>query len=149
MSTLNSLKLVASKKHQSVAPIVIRRNKLCAKLHEQLELCEAKRNGNTYAPKRLKTFTDKHSGERKTIETIKRVKEWFWVGDNGKINLAVKYGAKTLALNKKGANAIELGNADELIATIKALKSAVVNGELDDAINEVSTATRKLLASDV
>jgi hypothetical protein len=61
----------------------------------------------------------------------------------------VKYGAKTLALNKKGANAIELGNADELIATIKALKSAVVNGELDDAINEVSTATRKLLASDV
>ena len=143
MSTLNSLKLVASKKHQSVAPIVIRRNKLVAKLHEQLELCEAKRNGNTYAPKRLKTFTDKHSGERKTIETSKRVKEWFWVGDNGKINLAVKYGAKTLALNKKGANAIELGNADELIATIKSLKSAVANGELDDAINEVSTATRK------
>jgi hypothetical protein len=143
MSTLNSLKLVASKKHQSVAPIVIRRNKLVAKLHEQLELCEAKRNGNTYAPKRLKTFTDKHSGERKTIETIKRVKEWFWVGDNGKINLAVKYGAKTLALNKKGANAIELGNADELIATIKSLKSAVANGELDEAINEVSTATRQ------
>ena len=143
MSTLNNLKLVASKKHQSVAPIVIRRNKLVAKLHEQLELCEAKRNGNTYAPKRLKTFTDKHSGERKTIETIKRVKEWFWVCDNGKINLAVKYGAKTLALNKKGANAIELGNADELIATIKSLKLAVVNGELDDAINEVSTATRQ------
>lgn len=143
MSTLNSLKLVASKKHQSVAPIVVRRNKLVAKLHEQLELCEAKRSGNTYAPKRLKTFTDKYSGERKTIETIKRVKEWFWVSDNGKINLAVKYGAKTLVLNKKGANAIELSNADELIATIKALKSAVANGELDDAIDEVSTATRQ------
>ena len=143
MSTLNGLKLLVSKKHMHVSPIVIRRNKLVAKLHEQLELCEAKRSGNTYAPKRLKTFTDKHSGERKTIETIKRVKEWFWVGDNGKINLAVKYGAKTLALNKKGANAIELGNADELIATIKSLKSAVANGELDDAINEVRTATRQ------
>ena len=143
MSTLNSLKLVASKKNQSVAPIVVRRNKLIQKLHQQLELCEAQKSGNTYAPKRLRTFTDKHSGERKTIETIKRVREWFWVGDNGKINLAVKYGAKTLALNKKGANAIELGNADELIATIKSLKSAVANGELDDAINEVSTATRQ------
>ena len=142
MSTLNGLKLLVSKKHMHVSPIVIRRNKLVAKLHEQLELCEAKRSGNTYAPKRLKTFTDKHSGERKTIETIKRVKEWFWVGDNGKINLAVKYGAKTLALNKKGANAIELGNADELIATITSLKLAVANGELDDAIAEVSTATR-------
>ena len=143
MSTLNGLKLVASKKNQSVAPIVVRRNKLIQKLHQQLELCEAQKSGNTYAPKRLRTFTDKHSGERKTIETIKRVREWFWVGDNGKINLSVKYGAKTLALNKKGANAIELANGDELISVIKSLKLAVANGELDDAINEVSTATRQ------
>lgn len=143
MSTLNSLKLVASKKHQSVAPIVVRRNKLIQKLHQQLELCEAQKSGNTYAPKHLRTFTDKHSGERKTIETIKRVREWFWVGDNGKINLSVKYGAKTLPLNKKGANAIEIANGDELISVIKSLKLAVANGELDDAINEVSIATRQ------
>lgn len=143
MSTLNSLKLVASKKHQSVAPIVVRRNKLIQKLHQQLELCEAQKSGNTYAPKHLRTFTDKHSGERKTIETIKRVREWFWVGDNGKINFAVKYGAKTLPLNRKGANAIEIANGDELISVIKSLKLAVANGELDDALNEVSIATRQ------
>ena len=78
-----------------------------------------------------------------TAEVIKRVKEWFWVSDNGKINLAVKYGAKTLPLNKKGANAIELSNGDELISTLKSLKMMVANGELDDAMNEVSTATRQ------
>ena len=143
MSTLTSMKLVASKKHQTVAPIVVRRNKLCAKLHEQIELCEAQKSGTTYAPKRLKTFTDKHSGERKTIETVKRVKEWFWISDSGKINLAIKYGAKTLSLNKKGANAIELASGDELIATLKSLKIAVADGELDDAITEVSLATRQ------
>jgi hypothetical protein len=77
-----------------------------------------------------------------TAEVVKRVKEWFWVGDSGKINLAVKYGAKTLPLNKKGANAIELANGDELIGTLKSLKMMVANGELDDAMNEVSTATR-------
>ena len=77
-----------------------------------------------------------------TAEVVKRVKEWFWVSDNGKINLAVKYGAKTLPLNKKGANAIELANGDELITTLKALKVAVANGELDEAIAEVSEATR-------
>jgi hypothetical protein len=65
----------------------------------------------------LKTFTDKHSGERKTIETIKRVKEWFWVGDNGKINLAVKYGAKTLRTQQKGCQLLlSLANGDELIS---------------------------------
>jgi len=146
MSTLNNLKLVASKKHVTASPIVHRRNKLVAKLHEQLELCEAQKAGNTYAPKKLKTFTNKQTGERMTTEVVKRVKEWFWIGDNGKINLAVKYGAKTLALNKKGANAIELASGDELIATLKTLKAAVLEGELDEAITAVSTATRQAFA---
>jgi len=142
MSTLTALKLVIGKKNQIVAPIVQRRIKLVAKLHEQIELCEAQRSGTTYAPKRLKTYTNKQTGERMTVEAVKRVKEWFWINDSGKINLAVKYGAKTLPLNKKGANAIELASGDELINTLKSLKTAVANGELDDAINEVSSATR-------
>lgn len=141
--TLNGLKLVTAKKHLTVSPIVHRRNKLIAKLHEQIELCEAQRNGQTYAPKRLKTYTNKQTGERMTVEAVKRVKEWFWIGDNGKINLSVRYGAKTLPLNKKGANAVECTNGDELVNTLKSLKQAVINGELDEAITEVSSATRK------
>ena len=77
-----------------------------------------------------------------TVQVAKRVKEWFWVSESGRINLAVKYGAKTLPLNKKGANAIEVINADELIKTLGALKAAVLDGELDEAITEVSMATR-------
>ncbi len=142
MSTLTALKLVVGKKHQTQAPIVQRRNKLVAKLNEQIELCEAQRNGITYAPKRLRTYINRQTGERMTVEVVKRVKEWFWISDSGKINLAVKYGAKTLPLNKKGANAIELASGDELINTLKSLKTAVADGELDDAINEVSSATR-------
>lgn len=141
-TTLSTLKLVTSKKHQTVAPIVIRRRKLISKLDEQLALCEAQKAGNTYAPKRLKTFINKQTGERMTAEVAKKVREWFWIGDNGKINLAVMYGAKTLPLNKKGANAIELANGDELIATLSKLKDVVLSGELDDAINEVSSMTR-------
>ncbi len=142
MTVLTNLKLVASKKHLTVSPIVQRRNKLVAKLHEQIELCEAQRDGRIYAPKRLKTYINKQSGERMTVEAVKRVKEWFWISDSGKINLAIKYGAKTLLLNKKGANAIEIANGEELINTLKDLKNATINGELDDAINEISTATR-------
>ena len=143
MAFLTNLKLVVSKKHQTVAPIVQRRNKLINKLHEQIELCEARRDGKAYAPTRLKTYTNKQTGERMTVEATKRVKEWFWIGDSGKINLAVKYGAKTLPLNAKGANAIELKDGDELIATLKELKVATANGELDEAITKVSNATRE------
>jgi len=142
MSTLNTLKLVASKKHATVSPVVHRRNKLVSKLHEQIEMCEAKKAGQNYAPKKLKTFTNKQTGERMTAEVTKRVKEWFWINDAGKINLAIKYGAKTLSLNKKGANAIELATGEELINTLKSIKVAVLNGELDDAITEVSNATK-------
>ena len=143
MSTLNTLKLVVSKRHHTVSPLVHRRNKLCAKLHEQIELCEAKQTNKTYAPKRLKTYTNKKTGERMTVETVKRVKEWYWTSDSGKINLAIKYGSKTLTLNKKTkANCIELTNVAELISTLKALKTDVLNGALDEAIAEVSTATR-------
>jgi len=143
MAFLTNLKLVVSKKHQTVAPIVQRRNKLINKLHEQIELCEAQQAGKTYAPTRLKTYTNKQTGERMTVEATKRVKEWFWIGDSGKINLAVKYGAKTLPLNAKGANAIELKDGNELIATLKELKVATANGELDEAITKVSNATRE------
>lgn len=143
MAVLSNLKLVASKKHLTVAPVVQRRNKLIAKIHQQIELCEAQKTGNTYAPKKLKTYTNKQTGERMTAEVTKRVREWFWVNDAGKINLAIKYGAKTLPLNKKDANAIELTNGDELIATLKELKIATANGEFDDAITEVSEATRQ------
>lgn len=144
MSTLNGLKLVVSKKQLHASPTIIRRNKLIKKLHEQLALCEAQREGKTYAPLRIKTYVNRATGERMTTEVAKRIKEWFWVSnENNKINLSVKYGAKTLVLNKKTkANAIELASGDELIATLKALKIAVANGELDDAIAEVSEATR-------
>ena len=142
MTALTSLKLVTSQKNQTVSPIVHRRNKLIAKVHQQLELREPRKAGSTYAPKRLKTFVNKQTGERMTTEVVKRIKEWFWVSDNGKINLSIKYGAKTLSLNKKGANAIELANGEELIATLKTLKIAIADGELDDAITDASSATQ-------
>ena len=141
MSTLTSFKLVASKKARSLSPVVQRRNKLANKLHEQIELCEAQRTGNIYAPKRLRTVTNKHTGERTTVEAVKRVKEWFWINDAGKLNLAVRYGSKVLEL-AKGKNAIELASGEELVAALHALKAAVLAGELDAQIEAASGALR-------
>ena len=142
MAVLTSLKLVTSQKQRSVSPIVQRRQKLIDKIDEQLKSCEAQKAGEVYAPKRMRTYTNKHTGERMTVEAVKRVKNWFWIADDGKINLSIKYGSKTLALNKKGANAIQLTSGDELIAVLSSLKAAVADGELDEAINEVSSITR-------
>lgn len=141
MSTLASLKLVASKKAKQATPVVLRRNKLAAKLNEQIELAQAQKEGRPYAPKRIKTLVNAETGERTTVEATKRVKEWYWINDAGKINLSVRYGAKVLEL-AKGKNAIELGSGEELMATLVALKTAVLAGELDAQIESASGALR-------
>ena len=137
MTVIAKLKLVSSKKERIVSPIVARRNKLAGKIDEQLLFATAQRDGQIYAPKRLKNVFDKTTGERKTVEATKRIKEWYWTNSAGKIHLSVRYGSKTLEL-AKGKNAIELNSGDELLATLVTLKDAVIAGELDDAIAQAS-----------
>ena len=141
MNALNGLKLVASKKNRTLSPVAHRRSKIVKKIHEQIELCEAQKAGQIYAPKCLRTVTNKHTGERVTVEAVKRVKEWFWINDAGKINLSVRYGSKVLEL-AKGKNAVELGSGEELIAALHSLKAAALAGELDMQIDAASGALR-------
>ena len=140
MSFIAKLKLVTSKRERNLSPIVVRRNKLAAKIEEQLQLANAQKEGRLYAPKRIKTVIN-DSGERVSVETTKRVKEWFWTTPANKINLSVRYGSKTLEL-AKGKNSIELSTGDELLATLSMLKDAVIAGELDEAITNASDKLR-------
>jgi hypothetical protein len=140
MSFIAKLKLVASKRERNLSPIIVRRNKLAAKIEEQLQLATAQKEGRLYAPMRIKNVTNAE-GKRVPVETTKRVKEWFWTTPANKINLSVRYGSKTLEL-AKGKNAIELSSGDELLAALSMLKDAVIAGELDDAITNASDNLR-------
>jgi len=142
MSALNGLKLVAAKRPQNVAPIVQRRNKLSNQLWEQIELAKCLAEGKTYAPTRLRTVKDKQTGERKTVEAVKRVKQWWFVADNGKVCLQVRYGPRVIEL-AKGKNSVEVGNGEELQAVLKTVKTAVEAGELDAQIDAASAAVRE------
>ena len=64
MSALAVLKLVVSKKNRTVSPVIQKREKLTAKLAEQIAFFEAQQGGEIYAPKRLKTVVDRATGER-------------------------------------------------------------------------------------
>lgn len=141
MSTLSKLKLITSKRTVVQNPIQIRRSKLAAKLQEQTELASAKKDGRIYSPTRTKIIIDEQTGERKSINAPKRVKEWFWVSENGKINLAIRYGSKVIEISK-GKNAIECTTADELLQVLILLKTAVLAGELDEQITTASDNLR-------
>ena len=142
MSALSGLKLVSAKRPQQASPFVLRRNKLSKHIFEQIELAKNLADGKTYAPIRMRTVTDKLSGERKTVELPKRIKQWWFVADNGKVCLQIRYGSKVMEL-AKGKNSIEVANGAELISVLYSVKQAVEVGELDSLIESASNAVRE------
>jgi hypothetical protein len=145
MSAFAGLKLVAAKRPQAAPPIVQRRNKLSNQLFQQIELARCLSEGKTYAPMRLRNIRDKLTGERRTVEAVKRVRQWWFVSDTGKVCLQVRYGTRVLEL-AKGKNSIEVGTAAELLTVLSAVKTAVDAGELDAQIDSASAAVRERFA---
>ena len=141
MSAFNGLKLVAAKRPQAAAPIVQRRNKLSNLLWEQIELARAAAEGRTYAPVKLRNVTNKATGERTRVEAVKRVKQWWFVADTGRVCIQVRYGTRVLEL-AKGKNSIEVANGDELLSVLETVKRCVEAGELDAQIEAASAAVR-------
>ena len=140
MATLASLKLVAAKKPTNQPPVVQRRNKLSSKVFEQIQLAHAQSRGESYAPTKNKTVTNT-GGERVVVTVPKRIKPWWFVAENGKCCIAIRYGAKVIEL-AKGKTAIEVANPDALIEALEAVNVAVLAGELDSQIEAVSGQLR-------
>ena len=141
MSAITGLKLVSAKRPQEAAPIVQRRNKLSNQLWEQIQLATNIADGKTYAPTRSRTLVDKHTGERKTLELPKRIKQWWFVADSGRVCLQLRYGNRVLEI-AKGKNSIEVGSSEQLLAVLQTVKLAVEAGELDPQIEAASAAVR-------
>ena len=140
MSALAKLKLVSVAAGQK-SPTVLRRNKLTAHLVEQIAMAKAQTAGEIYAVKRVKFVADAETGERTQVEVSKRVKQWWFTAPNGKLALALRYGAKPIEI-VKGKNAIEIADMAELITTLGVIKDAVNAGELDTQMEQVSGAVR-------
>jgi hypothetical protein len=141
MATLASLKLVAAKKPSNLSSSAQRRNKLLAKLEEQIHFATAHNQGETYAPTHIKTITNA-AGERVQVTQPKKIKPWWFVSENGKVCVAVRYGAKVIEL-AKGKTAIEVSNPAALIEALEAVKVAVQAGELDMQLEAVSVKLRE------
>ena len=140
MSALAALKLTNTRKPTHQSAIVQQRNKLAKRIWEQMELAKAQNSGDTFASKRLKTVIGS-DGIRRTVEVAKRVKPWWFVADNGKVCVNVRYGSKLIEL-AKGKTAVEVANAEDLIQTLDLIKAAVTNGELDPQIGAASGQLR-------
>jgi hypothetical protein len=121
--------------------VQMRRNKLAKRLWEQAELAKAQQAGIQFTATKFRTVVENDTGLRKQVEVNKRVKQWWFTTDSGKLALSVRYGARLLEL-AKGKFAIELTSDKELVPTLEIIKSAVLAGELDGAMEVASIKLR-------
>jgi hypothetical protein len=121
--------------------VLHRRNKLSSKLWEQIQFARAQLEGKSYAPIKYRTVIDAETGLRRQVEQPKRIKPWWFVAENGKVCVSVKYGSYTLEL-AKGKPSVEVVSASELVKTLETIKTAVEAGELDAQIDQASNTLR-------
>lgn len=141
MSTLDSLKLTTAKKPTHIPAIVFRRNKLSNKLWEQIQLAKSQIDGTPFVVTKFKSVKDKETGLRKQVEIPKRIREWWFRNDAGKVCVSVKYGTKVIEL-AKGKHSVEVDNAQSLVKALELVKQAVEAGELDAQIESASGALK-------
>ena len=141
MSALAALKLVTAKRPLTASPYIQRRNKLSNQLWEQIELARASAEGRVYAPTRMRNVKDKLTGERRTVEAVKRVKQWWFTADSGRVCLQVRYGTRVMEL-AKGKNSIDVGTNAELLSVLDTVKKCVEQGDMDTLIDAASAAVR-------
>ena len=139
-TVLSTLKVINAFRKNQFNSTQFRREKMARKLLEQYNLAKSLRDGEQFVLKRIKTVTDKVSGETQQIEVTKRVNQWWWT-EGSKILLQLKYGTKVLEL-AKGKNTIECSSGDELIKTLELVRTSVNNGELDTALDTASEGVR-------
>jgi hypothetical protein len=133
-SILQSLKLTSAQRSPSLSPIIKRRNKLADALYHQMNAAIAARDGSTYYIKAVRRIKNVETGNFSDCVVEKRVKQMWWIGDNGKCYLQVRYGWKPLEF-AKGKSTIEVDGYDALVTTLESLKQAALSGELDTPLN--------------
>ena len=140
MSVLAGLKLVAAKQQRVLDPVQLRRNKLVTKLDEQIELAKAAQTGGSYTPMRAKRVKDA-AGNVSVVQVPRRIKQWYWAVEGGRVCVAVRYGGRVLELTK-GKTAVET-QPDQLVTTLGRLRDAAAAGELDAQVEAASAGVRR------
>jgi hypothetical protein len=140
-ATLAGLKLTAAQKSTSINPVQLRRNKMSKRLWEQIQLAKAQTSGSQFSASKFRTIIDSETGLRKQVEVPKRVKAWWFIAENGKTAVAIRYGARVLEL-ARGKFAVEIASPAQLIPTLELIKTAIDAGELDEQLAVTAVSVR-------
>lgn len=135
MSVLAKLKLTdATRSTTLVSPTERKREKLLTNIEHQIKAAEAEHKGELYSYPAMRWVTNSETQERTRKNIQVTVRPWWWKDMQGTCFTSIKYGNKKLELSK-GKYAIEVGEHEKLVPTLRQIANAVKAGELDDIIS--------------
>ena len=138
-SNLSKLSLVPLKRRARMTPQEQRREKLVAKLDEQLALARAQSEGKRFIVTKPAWSRDEN-GNKIRVQREKIVRPWWWPEGQG-LTLVIRYGARPIEL-AKGRRAIQIEHVPMLPGAINSVIAAVKAGELDGAIDAALAEVR-------
>ncbi len=138
-SNLSKLSLVPLKRRARMTPQEQRREKLVAKIEEQLALARAQSEGKRYVVTKPSWSRDEN-GNKIRVQREKIVRPWWWPEGQG-LTLVVRYGARPIELSK-GKRAIQIEHVPMLPGVLNTLVLATRSGELDGAIDAALAEVR-------
>ena len=112
-----ALALVPVTKPKTLNPVVQRRTRLLKSIRRQ------------------QTMVQSYKAGEKTQRT------WFWMNEEGKIYLQIKYGKLSLELSK-GKFAIQCGSLDDVASNLQIVETLVNKGEFDVMLTSISKEIR-------
>jgi hypothetical protein len=90
--------------------------------------------------KKFRTITDTE-GNRRSVELPKRVRPWWFTGEQGQLVLQIHYGSQVLEL-ARGKTAVEVSDTKALVTTLQVVHTAVMAGELDTQIESAANTLK-------
>jgi hypothetical protein len=139
-TALSQLKLTAAAKPHSASPVATRRQKLSKRIWEQMELAKSQVSGTAFVCKKFRTITDTE-GNRRSIELPKRVRAWWFTGEQGQLVLQIHYGSQVLEL-ARGKSSVEVADSSALVGALQVVHTAVMAGELDQQIEAAANTLK-------
>jgi len=118
-----ALSIVPVTKPKTMNPVVQRRHRLLKSIRRQQALVEAYKAGD------------------KTNRT------WFWMSEDGKVYLQIKYGKLPLELGK-GKFAIQCKSLDDVLSNLAIVETLVNKGEFDPMLTLISKEIRSKFGKD-
>ena len=141
MALLSTLKLTSLTHPSSQSPAQLRRTKLLNNLDLLIACARAKINGEAYMATKYQTVVDDGTGLKRKVPVPKTVRPWFFKTDNNKFALCINYGTTKIEI-AKGKYSIEINQEKDIVPVLEVVKTAVQNGELDQALEATSNKMR-------